>query len=433
MKDRIITGLTMNPRTITEMKVAFFTHCRSKSGGVNVSLAEIIEGTREGKWAYQVNALRRLPYKSDAYSAAKEHLPCFMISATTATGGHKAADIARHSGLLQIDVDDVGESEAVSIRNRIGADPHILAAWLSPGAVGVKGAIRIPADVATHRQAFEKARDYLAENYGVTIDKRCSDPCRLCFMSYDPDLRFNPDAVPILVNPASPPQARLLDAGHTPSKNSSPLLSSESTSPSCILHNTCELFQDFPALLPFYDQQVRRKLGTPSRGLRNAALVELVASTFCVVHPRFVIDFADHFHRERHDIFAGYPHEKWMREAHSALAGCLSDYEKKNLGPKEAAIYHTLPDDEHAATFRICRSLAACESDPMTPPPEFFLSSVQLGSRLGVLDMQAWRIMRRLEKKGAITEIKKGTRRRAGEKATATRFRWTSALNAILP
>jgi len=414
----------MNPQLLPETKVAFFKHCRVKSGGENVSISEIINGTQSGKWAYQVNALRRVPYQSEAYESAKLRLPCFMLSATTATGGHKAADIATHSGLLQIDVDGVGEEEAVTIRDRLGGDPHILAAWLSPGANGVKGAIRIPPDQELHRLSFGVVRDYIATTYGLTIDPKCSDPCRLCFVSFDPVLRFNPEAVPISIPTAQPPEARLMKPGRTPKKNSSSSLSSASPSPSCILHNTCELFQDFPALLPIYDQHVRRKLGTVSRGLRNAALVELVASTFCVVLPRYVLAFAEFFHQERKELFADYPRDQWMREAESALSSCLSRYEKKKLGPETAVIYQALPSEEHAAAFRICHSLAACDSEPTTPPPQFFLSANQLGSRLGMLDTQAWRILRYLEKKGAIVEVVKGTRRQSGRPATATRFRW---------
>jgi len=88
------------------------------------------------------------------------------------------------------------------------------------------------------------------------------------------------------------------------------------------------------------------------------------------------------------------------RQADAALRGCLNDNAKKNLGPEELAFYTGLADDMQAAAFRICRSLALCASDPTTPPPEFFLSAVQLATRLGALEMQAWRIMRSLEKKG---------------------------------
>lgn len=414
----------MNPPALTETKVAFFTHCRAKTGGVNVMLSEMIEGTRTGTWSHQVNALRRVPYQSDAYDAAKLKLPCFMLSATTATGGHKTADIATHTGLLQIDVDGVGEHNAAMIRDRLGSDPHFLAVWLSPGANGVKGIFRIPADLARHRLSFEAASKYLATAHGINIDPKCSDPSRLCFVSFDPDLRFNPEAVPISIPTAQPPEARLMEPGRTPKKNSSSFLSSASPSPSCILHNTCELFQDFPALLPIYDQHVRRKLGAVSRGLRNAALVELVASTFCVVLPRYVLAFAEFFHQERKELFADYPRDQWMREAESALSSCLSRYEKKKLGPETVVIYQALPSEEHAAAFRICHSLAACDSEPTTPPPQFFLSANQLGSRLGMLDTQAWRILRYLEKKGAIVKIVTGTRRQSGKPAVASRFRW---------
>ena len=436
----------MNPPTACDAEVACFGSCKAKSGGKNLPFAEVISGIKEGRWSQSISALRRIPYKSSSYDQLKERLPCFMMSASTRTGSHKASDIRQHSGLLQLDIDGLGASEAEALRDRLVLDPHLFAVWLSPGGEGVKAAMRIPADVNLHRQAFEAASRYIRQHYAVEIDRQCSDPCRLCFVSYDPDLRLNPESVELVI-PAEPPmpkiapqtlakptvrkvaKADLEKGGVRLQGDSSESLSPEPDSESYLLHNKHALFLDFSSLVPLYEQHVVKRLGTPQRGTRNAALVELVAGNFCVVKPDFVLAFAEVFHRDHPALFADYPEAKWMNEARCLLAGCLESHQKK-MGPPQASVYALMPSDDHATAFRICQSLAACDTDPAAPPPTFYLSAEQLGTRLGMLPMQAWRIRDELEKRSAIRTLKKGFKRAAGMKATATTYEWLFPLPA---
>ncbi|WP_294401777.1 phage/plasmid primase, P4 family [Prosthecobacter sp.] len=136
----------------------------------------------------------------------KRALPAVMLSGST-RGGHKGSDVLEHSGLLQIDLDHVGN--AAALRDRIGKDQHILAAWISPSGDGVKAIMRIPPDIQRHKVAFEAAMEYMRETYDEAIDEKCSDSSRLCFVCYDPALVSNPDAVSLevpVVRAEAPPQ-----------------------------------------------------------------------------------------------------------------------------------------------------------------------------------------------------------------------------------
>lgn len=166
---------------------------------MNRRVTKIFVFIRDGRWAKHVTELRGFAYGSAAYNAKKKTLPCFMLSASTATGGHTAAGILEHSGLLQIDVDSIGMGAACALRDRLAKDPHVLASWLSPGGEGVKAAFRIPASVDTHKKAFVAAQRYFQEVYGVTVDPSCKDPCRLCFVSHDPNLRTNENAIELQI------------------------------------------------------------------------------------------------------------------------------------------------------------------------------------------------------------------------------------------
>ena len=112
-------------------------------------------------------------------------------------GGHKAADVLEHSGLLQIDVDHV--DDVASLRDRIANDRHVVAAWISPSGMGVKAIMRIQPGVESHKATFKAATEYFREIYDVAIDEKCSDVGRLCFVSYDPDIIINPVAEPLEV------------------------------------------------------------------------------------------------------------------------------------------------------------------------------------------------------------------------------------------
>ena len=44
--------------------------------------------------------------------------------------------------------------------------------------------------------------------------------------------------------------------------------------------------------------------------------------------------------------------------------------------------------------------MAYCNTDPTLPPPNFAMSDEKMAIRLGILDMEAWRLHRKLEKPG---------------------------------
>ena len=399
-------------------QIAFFQHLGAP--GENVPVQTMLDGIRSGKWGGQIKRLRAAPYDSDEFNKRKRALPAFMLSATT-NSGHKAADVKQHSGLLQLDVDHVGAEHAGSMRDRLGEDRHILAAWISPSGTGVKAIMRIPADVEQHKAAFEAAADYMRESYGVAIDPACKDVCRLCYVSHDPEIVTNAEAVPLAVENGF----FGVGEGEHVQDNSSTSLNAASY----ILHNS-GLFDDFPNLRPLYNELVAFRYTKPQRGMRNAAMVEIVATCFCAVAPEFVMGFAVEYFNQHAEVFADYDFERYKREAESILAGCHLSYPQR-LSEGERSAYDALASDREQAAFRITHSLSKCESEASSPPPLFFLSALQLGTRLGLLDMQAWRILRAFEKSGFIKTERPGTVRKKGVQGVATVYRWMLSADGV--
>jgi hypothetical protein len=396
---------------IESTQIAFFQHFGAT--GKNVSLSEMLDGIKGNAWKGQVKRLRAKGREAVGYDETKKKLPAFMLSGTT-NGGHKAAAVIEHSGLLQIDVDEVGADHAADFRDKIGEDRHILAAWISPSGDGVKAVMRIPASVAEHKAAFAAAADYMRETYDVEIDKQCSDVGRLCFVSHDPALVVNLDAVPLEVSAVFDEPACPVDSSttlHLPLPLPLPLP----------LHN--KAFSDFDGLPALYQRLVVRRFGKAQRGFRNDMAVELVASLFCFVAPQFVLVFAEEYYSQNLDVFSDYDFATYQNEVSSLLEGCLRSYRERLTGQQRAA-YDALRGERETAIFRIVHGLAESETEPAFPPPLFFLSYDHLGDRIGVHGTTAQRIMNGFIQAGILLIEVKGTKRAAGERGATTVWRW---------
>lgn len=398
-------------------KVAFFLHLRAR--GRNMPLREILDGIQSGLWAGKIAKLSAFGRGARDYEKKKARLPSFTLSAAT-NGGRKAADVIEHSGLIQVDVDKVGKEEAPNLRDRLGEDRHILAAWISPSGDGVKAAFCVPADLAGHKAAFQAVAEYLRDKYGVTIDPFCSDVSRQCFVSHDSGLVLNLACQPLAVASAQ--------AGH--GRGAEEEGSSISLHPpSSILYNKGAFFTEWPHLAPFYKRHVLNLFPDPQPGHRNQILKAIVPSLMSIVKEDFVRAFVLEYYSQHSAIFFDYSLEKYEAEAANLIAGCLHSYPGR-IGPAGKAAYLALTDPLHQAAFRICQSLAHYMEEPDFPPPLFCLSCKQLAIRLGLFDPQAQRILQVFQTQGIIEEVQKGQRfdpknpPPKGTRLKATTYRW---------
>jgi hypothetical protein len=157
-----------------------------------------------------VERLRRLLARSGKrqYDRAKAYLPAVTFGGTF-TPSRGNANLQHHSGLLQVDMDQL--SDVTAIKCALSADPHVAYVFISPSAMGLKAGVRIPMvhDDSGYKHAWHSVKAEYEQRYGVSWDASGKDVGRLCYMSYDPGLHWNPAAeifdVPPLPDP-SPPQ-----------------------------------------------------------------------------------------------------------------------------------------------------------------------------------------------------------------------------------
>ncbi|MCC5805456.1 MAG: AAA family ATPase [Opitutales bacterium] len=178
-------------------------------------LAEVLDEIKDGTHAAAVAAIRA---ESDPARRRelKRRLPAVLFAGTFSVRRNDALETP--SGFLVLDFDDL--DDAPGVRDRMGADPCVRAAFVSPSGNGVKALL--PTGDRPYREAFAVAEEYLWSNYGLQADPSGKDPARLCFVSHDPDMVENagatapPDRRAPPDDAPSPPEHREKTYARTP-------------------------------------------------------------------------------------------------------------------------------------------------------------------------------------------------------------------------
>lgn len=166
----------------------------------------------------RVEALRALPYGSEAFSQAKRQMPCYTPSGVFEV--RNSEGLIKHSGMLCIEWDKVEDCQ--ELKDLLGSLQFIFYAGLSCSGRGVFALIKI-ADPTKHRAYFRALADYFG-GIGYKVDESGKDVCRLRVASWDGSPIFNPDSevwseLPQVVAPTYTPRLatatdeRLLLAG----------------------------------------------------------------------------------------------------------------------------------------------------------------------------------------------------------------------------
>jgi len=134
--------------------------------------------------------------KDELTIAAKNNLPCISFSGTYQD---KVVNdnFVQSSGIFLVDIDNV---DPTLTKEKLAKLPHTIFAFISPSETGVKAGIRVDPTLITSDQDFKKVYqciEYWLASLSITIDSACKDVRRLCFISHDPDMYINYEAIPI--------------------------------------------------------------------------------------------------------------------------------------------------------------------------------------------------------------------------------------------
>jgi hypothetical protein len=178
----------------------------SETATRHVQADKIIQAIKQGKWRTPVEQIRRLYAKTIlrtgdreaakkaaklAVAPLKKKLPAILWSGRFKQRSNGA--LIQHSSLICADLDDLGSEALKAVRLKLLTSPSLWALFRSP-TKGLKAIFRVSADPLKHLASFRAVEKHVRDLTGVQIDQSCKDLARLCFVSYDPDCYFNPDA-----------------------------------------------------------------------------------------------------------------------------------------------------------------------------------------------------------------------------------------------
>lgn len=182
-----------------------------------ITLDEFIRATQEGVWKDFVlnirNAMASHGRKSPPHETAKAAAPAITLSTICSSRETDekvpiSKKLVAYTYLLQVDLDLKDSEKAEEWKERLGKDQHSVFSAISPSGDGVKAALVFslpeteitPENLReTHNTVYLETNNYLQMTYGVQNDKAVKDPFRLCFVLWDPDIIYNPDAVPLQI------------------------------------------------------------------------------------------------------------------------------------------------------------------------------------------------------------------------------------------
>ena len=162
--------------------------------------------------------------------AEKEHMPCYSV-AVQFSGGKQQKHIVSYTGLSIVDLDHIASEDMVRVLTLVRNDPHTLLAYTTISGQGVRAIFRYAlnktkdctdfTDSSTdgsstqqtnnpsnlwlnnqeYRRVFEQGNEYYSNLVGIEPDEKCKNATRLSGMAHDPEVYYNPDAVPIIITP----------------------------------------------------------------------------------------------------------------------------------------------------------------------------------------------------------------------------------------
>jgi P4 family phage/plasmid primase-like protien len=105
----------------------------------------------------------------------------------------EAISLKELSGYYAADLDNIKNFEEV--KAAIKKDPFVHVLFTSPSG-GLKAIIKIPKELDNFEKYVVSFYEYLDKNYEIKgkIDSKTKDVCRACFLSYDPELFYNPNS-----------------------------------------------------------------------------------------------------------------------------------------------------------------------------------------------------------------------------------------------
>ncbi|MDC6387538.1 VapE family protein [Maribacter sp. PR1] len=159
-----------------------------------MDLSDILSGIKKGDFQKEILLeIRDRKKRDEDYSQLKRGLTGFTPCGTFKVS-RKEGNLKEYSGLIVLDLDNLGIRKLPKIKQQAIHDPHTLAVFVSPSGAGLKILVQVDSDKDLHAVAFKQVAEYYESLLNLEVDKSGKDVSRLCFISYDPELFYNPNS-----------------------------------------------------------------------------------------------------------------------------------------------------------------------------------------------------------------------------------------------
>ena len=163
-------------------KVSIYNGILDTTSKYTISITECLNRIKKGKSRQTIESLRREQNESRK-DALKKNLPSITFSGIFSE--RNDASLVEHSGFICLDFDYV---DIEKFKAELIGWECTYACWVSPRGGGIKALVRI-SDPTKHRAHFASIMKIFPD-----VDRKCANPSRVCYESYDPDIYINADA-----------------------------------------------------------------------------------------------------------------------------------------------------------------------------------------------------------------------------------------------
>lgn len=179
-----------------EIEISFFKSVVSKEP-TTVTVRQIVEAIRNGRWKAQVDAIRNELATGNKKQAdeLKRRLP-YVSFGGLFEGGHKASQLKQYSQLVVADYDNLPPEELARLRALCAEQRWVMACFVTPSGKGLKVVALTDGKATDHAQNYALVTTHLDTLMGYTSDPSCKDISRGHFVSADPEAVYRDEPEP---------------------------------------------------------------------------------------------------------------------------------------------------------------------------------------------------------------------------------------------
>ena len=174
------------------MKVSVFQNCYQTKPASTLSIQKILEsiGDTSHERRHLITQIRQCDSKA-AKTELKNELSCVTFSGEFNIRNKGGCD--NYNGVVVLDFDEIEDCEYT--KELAQCEATTLGCFISPSGNGLKIVVKTNNNhVHYHPVAWLRVANRYAEVLGEKIDQSGKDVSRLCYMSFDPSVYYNPNA-----------------------------------------------------------------------------------------------------------------------------------------------------------------------------------------------------------------------------------------------